>query len=52
MDEELDPEEFLRRMLAISPEDAAEVREDAAKRTARDDERPGQHGPTTDSSGD
>lgn len=31
-DGELDPEEFIRRMLAISPEDAAEVREDAKSR--------------------
>lgn len=34
---ELDPEEFLRRMLAICPEDAAEVREDAAKRDRQSD---------------
>jgi hypothetical protein len=29
---EVDPVEFLKRALAISPEDAAQVREDAAKR--------------------
>jgi hypothetical protein len=30
---QIDPVEFLRRALAISPEDAAQVREDAARRT-------------------
>lgn len=30
-DHEIDPVEFLRRALTISPEDAASVREDAAK---------------------
>ncbi|MFL6240067.1 MAG: hypothetical protein ACJ735_11315 [Actinomycetes bacterium] len=30
-----DPEEVLRRMLAISPEDAAEVREDAAEKAKK-----------------
>ena len=29
---EVDPEEFLRALLKISPEDAAKAREDAAKR--------------------
>jgi hypothetical protein len=47
-DEEVDPEDFLRALLKISPEDAAKVREDAAKRHATDDdEQPsGQHEPT------
>lgn len=33
----VDPEEFLRRMLAISPEDAKKAREQAAKDAAGDD---------------
>lgn len=32
----VDPEEFLRRMLAISSEDAADVRQDAAKRRSEE----------------
>lgn len=32
-----DPEEVLRRMLAISPEDAAEVREKASEKAAPKD---------------
>lgn len=38
--EQIDPVEFLRRALAISPEDAAQVREDAAKRTPEDEQEP------------
>lgn len=32
----VDPVEFLKRALAISPEDAAKVREEAAKRGSKD----------------
>ena len=40
--EDVDPEEFLRRLLAISPEDAAEVREDTpgGRRPQREDDQP------------
>ena len=41
----LDPVEFLRRMMKISPEDAAEVREDAARAM---ESKPIQEGPTAD----
>lgn len=35
----VDPEEFLRALLKISPEDAAEVREEAARKMKRDARR-------------
>lgn len=35
----IDPIEFLKRALAIRPVDAAKVREDAAKRSAEDEQR-------------
>ncbi len=34
---DLDPEDFLRAMLKISPEDAAQAREDAARAARHDD---------------
>lgn len=37
--QDVDPIEFLRRALQISPEDAAGVREDAAKRDVSREER-------------
>ncbi len=33
---DVDPEEFLRALLKISPEDAAKVREDPANKTGKD----------------
>ena len=38
------PEEFLRALLKISPEDAADVREEAARKMKHD----GQEGPLAD----
>jgi hypothetical protein len=44
-DDELDPEEFVRRMLAISPEDAQTVRERTPATRKRAEK---QEGPTAD----
>ena len=47
-EEEVDPTEFLRALLKISPEDAEEVRDNAAKLMEREDRKRVQEGPTAD----
>jgi hypothetical protein len=47
--DDIEPEDFLRALLHISPEDAEKVREDAAKIMEHEDrDRAKQEGPTAD----